>query len=550
MALTAQQRKDLVQLYVAIPDRAPDASGLAFWAGHYESGLSLLEIATEMWKSPAAQALYPSFLTVEEIVVRIYENVLNRDPIAEGDTEGVDFWVGRWNANTAALGSDAGAAATILEMIEAINNYSGSDPVALAAQELFFKKVEFGEWFATTFGSNDLALAELGFQVLENGGSVEDAKVQVQLDPPADVVLTAGTDVINPGDETGNNDDIIRGTESTLNTSDVIDGGDGDDTLSLTISGNDSFFAAPTIDNIELVTVTAGGTGTLSGVLDLSDMDFNDPVTLETRENQSIDWAFEDIQSVNNTSFRVVDTDDGWIGYGYDANAYSGDDTADLTVAEVDCLDVDFYNSTNLGGWSQVDQVNLHSLTNGEVTITDFNYIWSLDVGTSWTTLIIDGDADLTIEKALNSQVTGGNTVTLVDASGLQADLDIDIEGQGAVSGAVGSAGAMRVAPLTIIGAQGNNDIGVDSGELSPGRNGVNGSYTTFEGNDRLVIGDLEALQGWSWDGEDCHDDDARSLRLRLQHRLRRLHRHHRGRHGHRADRPPRRAVGQPRRGQ
>ena len=38
MAITQEQRDQLVYRYVAIPNRAPDADGLAFWSAKLSSG--------------------------------------------------------------------------------------------------------------------------------------------------------------------------------------------------------------------------------------------------------------------------------------------------------------------------------------------------------------------------------------------------------------------------------------------------------------------------------------------------------------------------------
>ena len=213
MAITVEQRKDLIEMYVAIPGRAPDASGLAFWANGLGNGETFETIAQQMWDSPETQAQYPASLTVEETVTAIYENVLGREP----DAEGLAYWVTRWNANIA---EGNGEAATLLEMIDVITSYEDGqygdaelDALAAESKALFEAKVEFGEYFALELKSDDLDLAEAGFDVLEAGGTVEEAIAAVNLDDAETVILTAGTDV----ETTGNNDDRFLATDSTLN---------------------------------------------------------------------------------------------------------------------------------------------------------------------------------------------------------------------------------------------------------------------------------------------------------------------------------------------
>ncbi|GIX29643.1 MAG: hypothetical protein KatS3mg124_0115 [Porticoccaceae bacterium] len=154
---------DLVALYVAIPGRAPDASGLAFWADARAAGQDLAEIAATMWRSPATRALYPDHLTTSEVVAEIYRNVLDRQP----DPEGLAFWSDHWESE--------GPAATLLAMVGAIRNYAGDLPEALAAKQLFLHKLDLGAWLALEGESNDLAVAEAVFARLGSGAGLADA---------------------------------------------------------------------------------------------------------------------------------------------------------------------------------------------------------------------------------------------------------------------------------------------------------------------------------------------------------------------------------------
>ena len=107
MAITQAQQDALVELYVAILDRAPDQSGINFWADKLINldGGDLEATANRMWDSPGAQAEYGPGLTVEQTVTKIYQNVLNREP----DAEGLAHWVGVFN--------DVGPGQTMLNMI-------------------------------------------------------------------------------------------------------------------------------------------------------------------------------------------------------------------------------------------------------------------------------------------------------------------------------------------------------------------------------------------------------------------------------------------------
>ena len=58
--LSSDQFVELVELYVAYFDRAPDALGLLFWANALADGVSMREIAELFFDQPETQALIPA----------------------------------------------------------------------------------------------------------------------------------------------------------------------------------------------------------------------------------------------------------------------------------------------------------------------------------------------------------------------------------------------------------------------------------------------------------------------------------------------------------
>lgn len=177
---------DLMEMYVVIPGRAPDASGLEFWSGILESGKTFEYIASEMWNSPPTQQLYPPSMNTEEKVTAIYNNVLGREP----DEDGLSFWVARWAA--------IGPVETMLEMIDAINLYSGDNQDALEAKQLFLNKVDIGAYLALTQGSDNLELAASAFEYLTTSYSLEDAMtlVDYQIDITGQLSVPAGDNLM------------------------------------------------------------------------------------------------------------------------------------------------------------------------------------------------------------------------------------------------------------------------------------------------------------------------------------------------------------------
>lgn len=80
---------DLVSLYVAYFDRAPDALGLAYWASRMVDGMSLIDIAKSFFVQPETVAAYPPGMSTGDFITRVYDNVLGRAP----DPAGFDYWL-------------------------------------------------------------------------------------------------------------------------------------------------------------------------------------------------------------------------------------------------------------------------------------------------------------------------------------------------------------------------------------------------------------------------------------------------------------------------
>lgn len=72
------------RLYQAAFQRAPDVDGLGFQINALDSGYSLHQVAQNFLDSPEFRTLYGTSLDDRTFVTKLYENVLNRGPDAEG----------------------------------------------------------------------------------------------------------------------------------------------------------------------------------------------------------------------------------------------------------------------------------------------------------------------------------------------------------------------------------------------------------------------------------------------------------------------------------
>lgn len=150
MALVTEAiRTEVAQLYVALFGRAPLSEGLGFYSQKVASGMSVPQVAQEMFNLDVARSYYPLEATAEQVITSFFTNVLGRTPEAGG----LSYWVGRLNAANA-LNPDTAEGVVIAEMIDSVVAYSGSNAVALSAQALFNNKVEVALAFRDAQTSN------------------------------------------------------------------------------------------------------------------------------------------------------------------------------------------------------------------------------------------------------------------------------------------------------------------------------------------------------------------------------------------------------------
>ena len=99
------------RIYQAAFNRAPDATGLGYWISVLDQGNSLNGVAQGFVDSAEFKTLYGTAPTNEQVVSKMYDNVLHRTP----DQAGYDYWVGVLNRGEASI---AAVLATIGESPE------------------------------------------------------------------------------------------------------------------------------------------------------------------------------------------------------------------------------------------------------------------------------------------------------------------------------------------------------------------------------------------------------------------------------------------------
>lgn len=323
MAITTAMRTQVTQLYVSLFGRAPESSGLGYWVGQLDSGKSIQTVAQDMYNVEPARAYYPAYLTNDEIIKQFYVNVLGRS----ADAEGLAYWTGKLNATGATKG------AVIVDMINAVTLYSGSDAAALTSKALFNNKVAAGLDYAVTQNGNDVAAAT---QVMTQFSTVGQT-----------ITLTTAQDT-KVG--TGAADKFVSriiDNSNTLQSGDKLDGGLGNDRLDADIGNSQKFAISAETTGIETVAIRAqtiandaanNNIGPNTNPNSTAAAAFVNPVAIDAQRmvgvtqwednNSRADLIIEDVRIQDNQITRditiaMVETDPGHVDFGVYFDQYS-----------------------------------------------------------------------------------------------------------------------------------------------------------------------------------------------------------------------------------
>lgn len=153
--LDAEAFSQIVELYIAYFNRAPDAVGLAFWGNAFSDGLSMQQMAALFIEQEETRALYPDNMSDVDFALAVYNNVLGRVPDADGFT----FWVEALSEG--AVGRDTFILA-VLEGAKAAYP-DGASPAfiaqVLADRDYLRDKSDIGAYFAVHRGMSNTSEA-------------------------------------------------------------------------------------------------------------------------------------------------------------------------------------------------------------------------------------------------------------------------------------------------------------------------------------------------------------------------------------------------------
>lgn len=465
MALTSQERTNIIKLTVAMFNAAPGATYLADLTVAYEAnGRSLAQLARTLTDTAAYKALNPVFQTAAEFAAAFLT------PLGlQANTTAVDFITAKFNAGVS-KGQIAYDAAVALD---------GSTDAAFAdAKAILTNKTTVAEYYSVTKAvaqTNVGTLQQAISTVTKDAASVTAANAAI--DSGAGVsggntlVFTTGIDSLVG---TTGNDTFIGdfGIANQVTSADQVNGGAGTDTLKL--FGTYAAASLPTLNSIEVLEIVTAAnaavtTAPIAGVTKLQ-IDAADAIngqTLTVGAGASIQLATTVSTATAGTvtpTYAATDTTVGLTLAGYQTGVAAGA-RKDVTVtAAAD-------TTLNLTANTAANTVGTFT---GPATATTVNIAAA-------TALAVNS---FTSTAATTVNVTGAGAVT-ISASDFAATVTVDAS---AATGAVSYTAEAGGSTLTFKGGTGNDSVTFAATTLTTADKLTGGA-----GTDTIVINDVAA---------------------------------------------------------
>ena len=156
--------KQITSLYVGYFGRAADADGFQYWVGQANAGMTIGQIAASFAVQPEFTAIYGG-LSNPELIDRIYDNLFDRDP----DAEGLAYWTAQLNS-----GVSPGEL-----MVNVISGAQGADRLKLdnAARVA-------DQWTSLTPGPFDIEQARLAISTIDEVQPVSGGGLTINITSP------------------------------------------------------------------------------------------------------------------------------------------------------------------------------------------------------------------------------------------------------------------------------------------------------------------------------------------------------------------------------
>lgn len=378
MALTTQERTNIIKLVVAMYNAAPGATYLADLTVAYEAnGRSLAQLARTLSETSSYKAINAVFQTATEFATSVLT------PLGlQANTTAIDFVTAKFNAGV----SKGQIAYDIAVALDATTDAAFAD-----AKAILNNKTAVAEYYSVTKAvsqTNVGTLQQAISTVTKDAASVTAANTAIDGSGVANAgstfTLTTGIDVFNG--TTGNDTFIGSIAPATASTADQVNGGAGTDTLK--IYGG---VTLPAVTGVEILYFNAPGAGVnIAALTEVTTLQIDTDTTGYTNT----------INANQNVGLTAV----------------SGANTVITTTATDASLDLTVNAFAAAGGAALALDIKGAALaTLNVITATAASNITlnNTSAATAYKTINVTGDAGVTIDANTNA-LTG---ITTVDAS-------------------------------------------------------------------------------------------------------------------------------------
>lgn len=259
MAITAETRTELVQLYVTMFNAAPSNKILSSLVAAAEAGDTVQQMADMLAKESTFASDYPSWQTAKEFSNELMTKMFAGGTVSTADFDAaVDYVAGQITAGALTKTSAAVALTSYLASADGIANAAYG-----SASQAYQNKVAVAEYYTITKEQGDASAADLAAAISGVTDAADSVSTkQAALDvvatpvvPKQTLSLTATSDSLTGG----LGDDSFIGSSTTFNSDDILNGGDGADMLTVSAAGAATPIA--NLTSIETLKITNGAAG-------------------------------------------------------------------------------------------------------------------------------------------------------------------------------------------------------------------------------------------------------------------------------------------------
>lgn len=464
MAITTQERTNILKLTVGLFNAAPGANYLSEFTSVFEAnGHNLGALANTLGTTGAFQSLYPNFQTASEFATKFLTTLG-----LQGKTEAVDFVTAKFNAGVP-------KAQIIFDALVALDASTSTEYAD--AKAILVNKAAVAENYSVTLAASSTSLATLQgavANVTADAASVTAANAAnaggngqtfTLTTSPDNIVGTGGNDTLN-----GYINTTAASTSTTLTAADVINGGAGTDSLVLTVEGA-AAAALPASSITSVENFFFRDVAALASTYNFGSINGEAQVWADTATNAV---TFADLGAGTTVGFKGnnVLTNLGNVSFNMatatDAVSIAIDGGVKNVVAPTITATAGTATAATISSTGAANTVGAVKLSGGTNTVTSLTVNAATNLTAALTATDFAGTAKLVVTGAGKVNLDAGFDGDTIDASANTGGLTISTT-TGVTKSVIGSAAADSVTLIGTLTSAGKIDLGAGNDMLLTG---------------------------------------------------------------------------------